>query len=71
MALIPKDSGRAPDGTSQETVLGEGDVDFPALIRVYREAGFDGWLCIERERSDRAADDVRRSKVFLDQILKG
>jgi len=66
-----KDSRRAPDGTSQETVLGEGDVDFPALIRVYREAGFDGWLCIERERSDRAADDVRRSKVFLDQILKG
>jgi len=65
-----KDSARTTEGRGfEETVLGEGDVDFPALIRVYREAGYDGWLCIERERSDNTADDVRRSKKFLVSVL--
>jgi len=27
--------------------LGEGDVDFPALVRVMREWGFDGWADVE------------------------
>lgn len=64
-----KDSRRTADGW-QETVLGEGDVDFPSLIAAYRDAGFDGWLCIERERSENTADDIRRSKEFLDGILQ-
>ena len=63
-----KDSMRTADG-AQETILGEGDVDFKSLIQVYRDAGFDGWLCIERERSENTADDVRRSKAFLDGVL--
>ena len=64
-----KDSRRTTDGW-EETVLGEGDVDFPSLIAAYRDAGFDGWLCIERERSENTADDIRRSKEFLDGILQ-
>ena len=64
-----KDSRRTGDGW-EETVLGEGDVDFRRLIAAYRDAGFDGWLCIERERSANTADDIRRSKEFLDGILK-
>ena len=64
-----KDSRRTGDGW-EETVLGEGDVDFPALLSVYQDAGFDGWLCIERERSGNTADDIRRSKEFLDKILQ-
>ncbi|MEW6358283.1 MAG: sugar phosphate isomerase/epimerase family protein [Planctomycetota bacterium] len=63
-----KDSRRT-GGRPEETILGEGDVDFESLIRVYRDAGFDGWLCIERERSENTAEDVRRSKAFLEGIL--
>jgi len=66
-----KDSRRLPDGTWKETVLGEGDVDFEALLRVYREAGFDGWLVIEREFSDNILDDIRRSTTFLRKLLNG
>ena len=63
-----KDSLRTDDGW-KETVLGGGDVDFDALVRVYREAGYDGWLCIEREASDETADDLRRSRAFLADVL--
>ncbi|NOZ23298.1 MAG: sugar phosphate isomerase/epimerase [Planctomycetes bacterium] len=63
-----KDSRRTAD-RPEETILGEGDVDFKALIQVYRDAGFDGWLCIERERSDNTAEDVRKSKALLDGIM--
>ena len=65
-----KDSRHTHEGW-EETVLGEGDVDFPSLIAVYRDAGFDGWLCIERERSENTADDIRRSREFLAGVLHG
>lgn len=63
-----KDSRRTTDG-SEETVLGDGDVDFPALIEVYRDAGYDGWVCIERERSEHTDDDLRRSAEFLRGVM--
>jgi len=64
-----KDSVRTADGY-RETVLGEGDVDFDALVQVYSEAGYDGWLCIEREASTRTDDDLRRSREFLAGVLR-
>ena len=64
-----KDSQRTPDGP-KETILGSGDVDFPKLIQTYADAGFDGWLCIERECGDSTADDIKFSKDFLEQIVK-
>jgi inosose dehydratase len=36
--------------------LGEGVVDFPALVRILERGGFDGWLDVEL---DRASDPVR------------
>jgi len=63
-----KDS-RPVNGNWEETLLGQGTVDFLGLIQVYRDAGFDGWLCIEREHGSSTADDVRWSKKFLDDLL--
>lgn len=39
------------------TELGEGDVDFPALMEVLKMAGFDGWVIVE-------TDVPRRSSMF-------
>ncbi len=64
-----KDSRRTTDGW-EETVLGEGDVNFPALIQVYRDAGYDGWVCIERERSEHTDVDLRQSRDFLASVVQ-
>ena len=32
------------------TVPGDGVVDFPALVKVLRESGYDGWLVVEAEQ---------------------
>jgi len=31
-------------------VPGDGVVDFPALVKVLRESGYDGWLVVEAEQ---------------------
>lgn len=57
-----------------ETVLSDGEVDWPAILRELRGAGYDGWLILERNRSqDRegdartGVDRLRRMVVELDQ----
>lgn len=46
-----------PGQWGTETVVGAGQVDWPAFLGVLADAGYDGPLCIEREGGeDRAAD---------------
>jgi inosose dehydratase len=50
--------------------LGEGDLDFPDIIRAVKESGYDSWLMVELDSYDgdpRAAAEI--SKNYLDKIL--
>jgi len=53
-----------------EKPLGEGRVNFPALIRKLKTLGFSGALTIEREiTGPRQIEDIGKGKRFLEQIL--
>lgn len=54
----------------EEKALGEGKVDFFALLSRLRELGYDGAITIEREcAGERERDDILRGKVLLDGMI--
>ena len=61
----------APDCTKYEVPAGQGDVDFPRLIQVLRDMGYDGSLTIERENYDCPDRDreIVEIKQYLESIL--
>ena len=67
-------AGKAPAGFNwgdymRETPLGEGDVDFPTYLPALQEAGFDGYLTIEREVGDNPQQDIENAVRFLQELL--
>jgi sugar phosphate isomerase/epimerase len=58
---------RAMDGNAYTgCVLGEGAVDFPALIRAMRARGYDGTVEIEYQGNEYDAEEgIRRSLEYL------
>ncbi len=67
-----KDGCYPTDGRhlGRETPLGEGMVDYPALIRGLRMCGYDGAITIEREISgDEQTADILRAKSYLTRIF--
>jgi inosose dehydratase len=73
---------RAGDLTYTEAVrrgiyvpLGEGDVDFAAIVRLLDQAGFDGWYVLEQDtilagepEDEGPVRDVERSLTFLRRL---
>lgn len=53
-ANFPADDAAADGFLGAECPLGDGEVDFPAFLRILREIGCHGALCIEREEPDPA-----------------
>lgn len=53
------------DGNPREVPLGEGWVDWPRLLQLLKESGFDGYLAIERETGGDPVGDIRRAAEFL------
>lgn len=54
-----------------EKPLGEGRVNFPALLAKLKALGFAGALTIEREISGpQQIEDIKRGKALLEQILQ-
>jgi sugar phosphate isomerase/epimerase len=43
------------------TVIGEGEVDLPAVLSALRQAGYDGWLSIEYEGTGNPRSDLELS----------
>ncbi len=59
------------DKLGPEKPLGEGRVDFPALISRLKELDYDGTLTIEREISGKKQiKDIKNGRKFLEKILK-
>jgi L-ribulose-5-phosphate 3-epimerase len=60
-----KDGIQLPDGSGEEVPLGEGKVGFPAYVQALRQAGYDGYLTVEREVGDDPERDIRMAVTFL------
>jgi sugar phosphate isomerase/epimerase len=64
------DYPKNPRSLGPEKPLGEGRVNFPALIQKLREAGYDGPLTIEREISgERQKEDIKKANVILKELI--
>lgn len=65
--LIPNDN---PEPSYFETPLGEGNVDFPVYLKALSEAGYQGYLTIEREVGNQPEEDIRKAAEFLRRLIK-
>ena len=65
--------GNYPTGghfLGEETRIGDGAVDFPALLRKLKEIGYDAHITIEREiDGEKQAEDIRYAKQYLSTLL--
>lgn len=57
-----------PGGRGAFLPLGQGQVDFPALIRILTAAGFDGWLDVELD-GGRGIDPAEVARSARDYVL--
>ncbi len=54
----------------EEVPVGQGEVNFPAIIKKLKELGYDGALTIEREISgDQQIQDIIATKAYLEMLL--
>ena len=60
-----------PGKLGSEKPLGEGRVDFPALIKKLLASGYDGPLTIEREiEGEEQQNDILKANRILERIIK-
>ena len=67
-----KDGFYPTDGQNlgEEVPIGQGKVDFPALIDRLKELGYSGALTIEREISGpEQIKDILEAKAFLEELI--
>ncbi len=68
-----KDGVRFNDSTVprpyREVALGTGHVDFPAYLRALEEAGYRGFLTIEREVGEDPGKDIAEAVRYLKQVM--
>lgn len=57
-------------GKVQEVLIGTGDVPWPEYIKALKDIGYDGWLVIEREVGEDPIGDIRKEKLFLENLLR-
>lgn len=53
-----------------ELPLGEGNVDFPRYIKALAEAGYTGFLTIEREVGSKPVKDIAHAVSYLDKLIR-
>ena len=71
-ALFAKGGIEAISKVSQwftETPLGQGSVRWIPYLKALKEIGYNGYLTIEREVKDNAADDIRTAVKFLMEVI--
>jgi len=61
----PKDLGK-------QVPMGQGKVDFPALIRRLKELNYLGPVTIEQEfTTSDALEELRRERAYLEKLISG
>ncbi len=64
--LFPTD----PKNLGKEVPIGEGKVNFPAVLERLKQANYKGAMTIEREiPGDQQKRDIARSKLFLEKMI--
>ncbi len=58
-----------PYHLGKEKPIPEGDVDFPAIIKLLKQQGYTGAITIEYEMSDRTADYMVRTRKYLQKLI--
>ena len=54
----------------EEVPVGEGKVNFPALIAKFKELGYDGTINIEREiQGEKQIEDIKKARDFLEKLI--
>lgn len=54
----------------EETPMGQGQVDYPALVRGLKKLGYDGPITIEREiTGDKQIADIKMAKEILEKLI--
>jgi hexulose-6-phosphate isomerase len=56
---------KAPGGT----YLGEGDLDFDAVIQAIKEIGYDGYIILETRATDNPAEAASKNLAFLKKMF--
>lgn len=65
-----KDGVMNADGTHTEYKLGDGNVPFRDYLIALKEAGYNGYLTIERERGETRFADIKHAVKFLKEHLQ-
>jgi sugar phosphate isomerase/epimerase len=60
-----------PGMLGTEVAIGQGAVDFPALVRTLRAIGYRGPLVIEREHGPHVLDNVAAARRYLQRLIAG
>jgi inosose dehydratase len=50
-------------------ILGQGTLDFAAILAALRDTGYQGWLCVDEESTASLADGLRLSRAYLSEQL--
>ena len=58
-----------PYHLGREKPIPEGDVDFPAIIKLLKQQGYDGAITIEYEMSDRTSDYMVKTRKYLQKLI--
>ncbi|MDD4870982.1 MAG: sugar phosphate isomerase/epimerase [Kiritimatiellae bacterium] len=55
----------------QEVIVGTGQVDWKAFLKVLADGDYKGYLMIEREAGEDRVGDMRAGKTYLENLMKG
>ena len=58
-------------GRGVETPLGRGTADFPALLGLLEDFGFQGYCTVDREESADPASEIGAAVQFLQAVFSG
>ena len=58
-----------PSHLGHEKPIPEGEVDFPAIIKILKENGYKGSLTIEYELGDKSKEYMEKTRLYLQNLL--
>jgi sugar phosphate isomerase/epimerase len=61
---------QTPGTWGEEVVVGTGEVRWPEFFSALADAGFGGWLCLEREAGDNRVGDITAGRQFVENLLR-
>lgn len=71
MHVQVRDAVRDIDGNGLEVPVGHGEVDWDEFLVLLEEAGYQGWLTVDRTQGDDKSGDIARAVQFLRNVAFG